>query len=441
MRLNEARVIYLTAGAAGMYCGSCLHDNAVTRGLMKRGVDIKLLPLYTPIRTDEEDVSVDRVFFGGINVFLQQKIPLFRHLPGFFDRWLNNPALIARLTARAVKVDAKELGGLALSMARGESGYQRKEVMRLMKWLREEGQPDLVVLSNLLIGGIVPLIKKELGVPVVVNLQGDDVFLNELIPPYKEQVLVEMKRIAAEADGFLVFNEPYAAAMGDMLEIPTEKFRLTKLGIDTDALSGMAADCAEQRGRAESESCLTVASFARLCPEKGLDLLVQAFIELKKMPGMEKVRLKVGGWLMEKDRDFLEAQEQKLRSGGLADQYEVVISPDSEGKRAFFPGIDVFSVPSVAVEPKGLSVLEAMTCAIPVVEPEGGGFAEVISESGGGLLFPPGEASALATELATLLRSKESRLEMGAKGRQHVIEHRNLEAMTDSTAEVLQGFL
>jgi len=190
MRLSEARAIYLTAGAAGMYCGSCMHDNAVTRGLLKRGVNIQLLPLYTPIRTDEEDVSADRVFFGGINVFLQQKFPLFRHLPGFLDRWLDNPALISRLSARAVKVDGKELGGLALSMARGESGYQRKEVARLMKWLREEGRPDLVVLSNLLIGGIVPAIKKELKIPVLVNLQGDDVFLNELIDPYKDQVIL-----------------------------------------------------------------------------------------------------------------------------------------------------------------------------------------------------------------------------------------------------------
>ena len=39
------------------------------------------MPLYTPIRTDEENVSVDQVFFGGINVYLQQKVGLFRYLP------------------------------------------------------------------------------------------------------------------------------------------------------------------------------------------------------------------------------------------------------------------------------------------------------------------------------------------------------------------------
>lgn len=441
MRLNEARVIYLTAGAAGMYCGSCLHDNAVTRGLMKRGVDIQLLPLYTPIRTDEEDVSVDRVFFGGINVFLQQKIPLFRHLPGFLDRWLDNPKLISRLSARAVKVDGKELGSLALSMARGESGYQRKEVERFMKWLREEAKPDLVVLSNLLIGGVVPSIKKELGIPVLVNLQGDDVFLNDLIAPYKEKVIAEMQQLASQVDGFLVFNEPYAEVMGKLLKIPAEKFCLTKLGIDTGALLEMAEACAEKRNQLDSNSPLTIGSFARLCPEKGLDLLVDAFIELKQKPGMEKVRLKVGGWLMEKDREFLEAQQEKLEHAGLTNMSEVVISPDKEGKKSFFPGIDVFSVPAVAVEPKGLYVLEAMTCGIPVVEPEGGGFAGVIRESGAGRLVSPADKSELAMALADLLNSDEERKVMGEKGQNFVKEYRSLKEMTDSTAEVFEKFL
>ena len=186
-----------------------------------------------------------------------------------------------------------------------------------MKWLRDEGKPDLVVLSNLLIGGIVPSIKKELNIPVLINLQGDDVFLNGLIDPYKEQVIAEMKRLANDVDGFLVFNDPYAKVMGELLEIPPEKFRLTKLGIDTDALQEMADACVQQRGQLDSTSSLTVGFFARLCPEKGLDLLVDAFMELREKPGMEKVRLKVGGWLMEKDRDFLEAQKEKLEKGGF----------------------------------------------------------------------------------------------------------------------------
>ena len=129
------KIVYLTAGAAGMYCGSCMHDNALAAAMLKQGCDIQLVPLYTPIRTDEENVNIDRVFFGGINMYLQQRIPLFRHLPAFADRWLNHPKLIRRVASGSVSVKASELGAMTLSMLRGDHGNQRREVRRLVDWL------------------------------------------------------------------------------------------------------------------------------------------------------------------------------------------------------------------------------------------------------------------------------------------------------------------
>ena len=75
------RLLQLTAGAGGMYCGSCLRDNALAAELQARGHDVSLLPVYTPTRTDEPNVSDARVFFGGISVYLQQRVPLFRRTP------------------------------------------------------------------------------------------------------------------------------------------------------------------------------------------------------------------------------------------------------------------------------------------------------------------------------------------------------------------------
>ena len=89
MSLSSKRIVYLTAGAGGMYCGSCLNDNTLARALTKLGVDIQLVPTYTPITTDEHDVSLNEVYFGGINVYLQQKFPPLRWLPAPFDRILN----------------------------------------------------------------------------------------------------------------------------------------------------------------------------------------------------------------------------------------------------------------------------------------------------------------------------------------------------------------
>ena len=79
------RIAHISAGAAGMYCGTCIHDNTLATALKRLGVDVALIPTYTPLRTDEQDVSIDRVFYGGINVFLQQKWSLFRHTPRTFS--------------------------------------------------------------------------------------------------------------------------------------------------------------------------------------------------------------------------------------------------------------------------------------------------------------------------------------------------------------------
>ena len=91
------KIAYVTAGAAGMYCGSCMHDNTLVTALRRLGHDAMLIPTYTPIRTDEPDASQPRVFFGGINVFLQQKLSLFRYTPRFFDRLLDAHTLPIQL--------------------------------------------------------------------------------------------------------------------------------------------------------------------------------------------------------------------------------------------------------------------------------------------------------------------------------------------------------
>src|SRR6266536_3115960 len=106
------RITYITAGAAGMYCGSCMRDNTLVAALARLGHEALLIPTYTPIRTDEEDVSQKRIFFGGINVYLQQKFALFRHTPALFDRLLDGRRLLRWVSRFAVQIEAQKLGEL-----------------------------------------------------------------------------------------------------------------------------------------------------------------------------------------------------------------------------------------------------------------------------------------------------------------------------------------
>src|SRR5437879_442909 len=204
------RIAYITAGAAGMYCGSCLHDNTLVAALTAQGHDALLIPTYTPIRTDEMDVSQKRVFFGGINVYLQQKSALFRHTPWVLDRLLDAPRLLRWVSRFAVKTQAERLGDLTISVLRGEHGHQRKEVAKLAGWLATDVRPEIINLTNALISGMVPEIKRRVGVPILCTLQGDDVFLEALPEPHRSESLALIREHCRQIDGFIATSNYYA---------------------------------------------------------------------------------------------------------------------------------------------------------------------------------------------------------------------------------------
>ena len=256
-----------------------MHDNTLARALSQMGVDIQLIPTYTPIRTDEEDVSIDRIFFGGVNVFLEQTVPMYRFLPSFVGRVFDQPWVIKKLTARASSINPKSLGKLTLSMLRGTAGYQRREVLKLSAWLQSM-QPDIVIFSNMLIAGCIPHLKRALGTPILVTLQGDDIFLESLPEPSRSQALDEIRRLVANVDGFLVHSQFYADRMREYFGIPAEKLHLVPLGIDTrDFPTSLPTSHGTPADRPA-----TVGYLARLAKEKGLHVLVDAFIHLHQRP-------------------------------------------------------------------------------------------------------------------------------------------------------------
>ncbi|MEQ8786004.1 MAG: glycosyltransferase family 4 protein [Pirellulaceae bacterium] len=434
-------IAYLTAGAAGMYCGSCMHDNTLARALARCGLDVQLIPTYTPIRTDEDNISVDRVFFGGINVYLQQKVPLFRHLPGLMLRFLDQPWLIRWASARAVEIDAKELGALTLSMLRGEHGFQKRELRRLCLWLRDHVKPDLVVLSNMLIAGCVPQVKRETGAPVLVTLQGDDIFLEELPEPFKQQAFEEIRKLVEEVDGFIVNSRYYAEFMGDYFGIGAEKFHIVPLGIDTDDYAAADASGEKHADIRADDQPLRVGYLARLAPEKGLHVLVDAFLALRKMPGMERAELHIAGWLGEHRRKYAEEQFDKLRGAGLGDAFHYAGSVDHHGKIDFLRSLDVLSVPTVYHEPKGLFVLEALAAGVPVVEPEHGAFPEMLAATSGGRLVRPEDPAHLAETLHELLAGRDICRELGQRGCAIVRQQFNATSMARQTLQMYGKFV
>ncbi len=426
------KIVFLTAGAAGMYCGSCMHDNALARALSQDGAQCILQPLYTPIRTDQPSVAAKNVFFGGVNIYLMERIPLFRRVPAPLKRLLDRPRFLNWATRRAAATDAAALGELTLSMLRGEDGNQSEEVGRLVKWLRREIVPDVLVLTNLLIAGPLPAIRRELpGTKVVAILQGDDAFLDHLPPAIRQEAINLMGQRGRICDAIVVNSHFYGQRMTEMLGLDPQSVRVLPLSIDTAPFE--AIDLQVQSDRAP-----TVGYFARIAPEKGLHHLVDAFIDLSQRRGCESVRLDIAGWLGTQHQAYFDAQMQKLRAAGLESRVRHLGSPDLAGKIAMLRGIDVLSVPTQHEEPKGLFVLEAMAVGVPVVQPASGAFPEIIEQSGGGLLVPPGEPARLADALQQLLLNPMLRAQLGAAGRAWVLGERTIQGQAASLRQLME---
>jgi len=155
-------IVQITPGAGGMYCGNCFRDNALVAALRQIGHSALLVPLYLPMTLEEEDQSAGTpIFFGGINVYLQQKSGLFRNAPGWLHRLLNSRRLLEWAAGRAASTKASEVGELLLSMLRGEHGHQNREITELITWLREHAKPDVICLSNALLIGMTRRLKAD----------------------------------------------------------------------------------------------------------------------------------------------------------------------------------------------------------------------------------------------------------------------------------------
>lgn len=435
------RIVYLTAGAAGMICGSCLHDNTLARTLLELGHDVQLVPLYTPIETDEPNVSHKEVFFGGINLYLQQKFPLLRRLPKWLDHWLDAPWLIRWASGRSVKIDPAEVADLTVSLLRGMEGHQRKEVERLAEWLSGDLRPDVLVFSNILTAGCVPEIKRRMSAPVVVTLQGDDIFLKALPQPQQDEARAAIRALGSQIDALFVHSRYYADAMANYLGLPREKMRIVPLGIDTRLFEEPSSTAAASPSGLATEAAgrpPTVGYLARLAPEKGLHVLAEAFILLRKMPGTEAARLRIAGWLGAAHRPYAEQVFGRLKAAGLGAAFEYVGQVDLPGKVAFLKSLDVLAVPTTYQEPKGLFVLEAMAAGVPVVLPEHGAFPEVVAETSGGLLHRPEDPVHLAQRLHELLTDAELRRRLAQAAWQAVRSRRSALVMARATADALR---
>jgi glycosyltransferase involved in cell wall biosynthesis len=419
-------ILSITAGAAGMYCGSCLRDNALAVELLRRGHTVTLLPLYTPTNPDETNVSHHRVLFGGISIYLQQYLPFFRRSPKWLDRLIDMPWIINAFASRSLSTDPKLLGDMTVSMLEGDRGILRKEFDKLLEWIAGEPIPDVVNLPNSLLIGLAAPLKRALKRPVCCTLQGEDLFLENLVEPYRTQAIGLIRRQVPDVDRFISVSNAYVPVMASMLAIPSERISVVPLGIN---LAGFAR-------RERHGDPYRVGFFARISPEKGLHVLADAYIRLRTRAPHARMRLDAAGYMGGAQAPYLADVKGRLRDAGLADEFMYHGALDRDAKLAFLSALDVMSVPTPYDEPKGVSVLEAMAKGVPVVQPRRGAFTEMLERTGGGVLVPPDDPDALAGALHDLWVDRERNDRLGQRGFDGVRAHYDIVKSTDRLLEV-----
>lgn len=425
------KILYLTGGAGQMYCGSCLRDNALATELISRGHDVSLLPVYTPTLTDEPNVSGDKVFFGGISVYLEQYVPMFRKSPRWLDRLWDSTPMLQLASRRSISTSPKMLGELTVSMLKGEAGFQHKEIEKLTEWLSHESAPDVISLPYTLLLGMAKPIKEALGRPICCTLQGEDLFLEGLQEPYRSQSKDLIRANIKHVDTFIAVSEYYAEFMPDYLGIPASRIRVVPLGIN---LQGY-----EMRER-QPQQPFTVGFFARIAPEKGLHVLARAYQKLRSDGDLgENARLEVAGYLAPEHKGYLEDIEQQMKSCGLASEFRYHGAVDRDQKIAFLRTLDVLSVPATYDEPKGMFLLEAMACGVPLVQPRRGGFTEIIEKTGSGLLVEPDDTQSLAEGILRVFKEPALAAEFGENGFAKVREYYSVARMADRALEVYES--
>ena len=419
------RVVFLAAGAGGMYCGSCLRDGALATAMRELGHDFILVPAYTPLRLDEETSREERVFFGGVDVYLQERFPSFRQRPGMLGALLASQKLLRWISKRALKTNPRNLGALTVSMLRGEEGNQRRSLEELVSWIERGPRPDVVHLSNVLFVGLARELKTRLGVPVVAGLQGEDLFLEGLVEPFRTQALDVIRRRAQDVDRFIATSAYYGAKAARWLGIDPGRIDVAYPGISLAGWNGPSAP-STRRGR-------VIGYFARISPEKGLHVLADAFQQLAASEEFRDVDLRAAGYLGPGERPYAAWIRRGLAARGLSRRFHLLGTVDREAKLRFFREIDVFSVPTIHPEPKGNFLVESFAAGVPAVVPAHGSMPELVDSSGGGLLFEPLNSRDLAEKLGILLRDPALRLRLGESARAAARERFTSRSMAEST--------
>ena len=416
------KIINIVPGFGGtFYCGNCLRDSGFIKTLNALGHDAMTLPIYLPLSVDNRQAETDvPVFYGAVNLYLKQQFPFLRRMPKGMKNFFNSSWILRYAAKKAGSTRAKGLEEMTVSMLKGHEGYQKEELNQLVDFIASE-QPDVVHLSNALLLGLAHKIKNELNIKVVCSLQDEDVWVDAMSNKYQDYVWKLMGYKAKDVDAFVAVSQYFADLMQTKMEIPNEKLHVVPIGVNPD----------HYKINEPNIEIPTIGYLSRRNKENGFEVLIDAFILLKKNSEFKQTRLKVTGGKTSDDKRFIKKQLKKLEKNNILEDVEFIENFKQENMNDFFKGLTVLSVPVLKGEAFGMYQLESLASGIPIVQPKIGAFPEIIENTNGGVLFDPNYSRTLASKLEEVLSNTEALHIMSINGRKAVEEQYNTNILTE----------
>jgi glycosyltransferase involved in cell wall biosynthesis len=425
------RVAQIVPGSGGsFYCQNCLRDTALASELRSQGHDLMLIPLYLPLLSDEPGLSASSpVFYGAIKIYLKQQLSLFGKVPRLVDRLLDSRPLLAMAARMAGSTRASGLEEMTISMLQGEDGAQAVELEQMTTWLRDQQRPDVIHLSNGLLLGLADKLKQAIKAPVICSLQDEHQWIDAMGEPYASRIWRLMAETAEAVDGFIAVSSYYADLMQERLKLPAGKLHVVPIGIDTNGYQTSAID----------PRAPTIGYLSRMCESLGLADLVDAFVKLKQEKQLSGLKLRVMGGRTGDDTRFISRLRKRLRRAGVHQDVELMSGLERAQRAEMLSSLSVLSVPVPDGEAFGTYLLEAMAAGVPVVQPDVGAFPELVSATGGGIVYQPDSSDSLPSALRSLLLDSERARSLGRKGQQAVSQRYTIARMAEETLKVYES--
>jgi len=426
-------ILQIIPGSGGsFYCGNCLRDDKFHLAMKKQGHEVTKIPMYLPLFSDEHDLNEIPVFYGAISIYLKQLYPIFRHAPAWVDRLLNSAPMLKLAASMAGSTSAKGLEEMTISMLMGEEGKQKDELNRMVSWMAEYLKPDVIHISNALLLGLATKLKQEFPNAIIMcSLQDEDVWVDAMNDSFRDKIWALMSTKAEDVDGFIAVSDFYAQVSLEKMNIPAEKVFTNHLGVDAEEYTCVAAHTKERN----------MGYISRMCEANGFDIMVDAFIHLKKDPAFADVKLILTGGSTGDDKALIKQIRQKLKDAKLTDQVEFHEDFDGEGRHEFFAKVKIISVPVRNGEAFGLYLLESMASGVPVVQPQLGAFPEIVEKSGGGVIYEDNSPKELASALKDLLNQEDKLQELSLSARKGVANEFNIYRQADKLIAIYNKFI